>query len=306
MNHNDNTVITVINADEVTIGYGKTPVLTGLSVTVPDGGIHALVGPNGSGKTTLLRSIAGQHETNGGSLTVFDAPPFDNAEVMDRVVLMGADVSLPRTWKGRRLLEIGEARWATFDMARALELAELFDLDLDKKYSEYSTGQKSMLQVVIGLAARCPVTLLDEPYLGLDIERRRVLYTELRADVEQHPRTVILSTHQLDDAAAVIDSVIVIGSRSLLFTAEVADLNEGVLSATGPAFRIDALVEALGSTGTVLAREKLTGQERVILDLRGATADAIDSLWTKARELGVRVQAADLEDAVTALAGDAR
>ncbi|MCK7676080.1 ABC transporter ATP-binding protein [Corynebacterium pygosceleis] len=302
MNHNDNAVI---NADDVTIGYGKTPVLTDLSVAVPDVGIHALVGPNGSGKTTLLRAIAGQHETNGGRLTVFNAPPFDNAEVMDRVVLMGADVPLPGNWRGRRLLEIGEARWATFDMARALELAELFDLDLDKKYSEYSTGQKSMLQAVIGLAARCPVTLLDEPYLGLDIERRRVLYTELRADVERHPRTVLLSTHQLDDAAAVIDSVIVIGSRSLLFTAEVADLNESVLSATGPAFRIDALVEALGSTGTVLAREKLTGQERVILDLRGATADAVDSLWARARELGVRVRAADLEDAVTALAGDA-
>ncbi|MCX7543731.1 MULTISPECIES: ATP-binding cassette domain-containing protein [Corynebacterium] len=303
MNHNDNTVI---HADNVTIAYGKTPVLTDFTLTIPEGGIHALVGPNGSGKTTLLRSIAGQHETKGGSLTVFNAPPFDNAEVMDRVVLMGADVPLPRSWKGRRLLEIGEARWATFDMTRARELAERFDLDLDKKYSAYSTGQKSMLQAVIGLAARCPVTLLDEPYLGLDIERRRVLYTELRADVEQHPRTVILSTHQLDDAAAVIDSVIVIGSRSLLFTAEVADLNEGVLSATGPAFRIDALVEALGSTGTVLIREKLTGQERVILDLRSATADAIDSLWAKARELGVRVQAADLEDAVTALAGDAR
>ncbi|MCK7637144.1 ABC transporter ATP-binding protein [Corynebacterium sp. P7202] len=302
MNNRNNTVI---NADDVTIGYGKTPVLTDLSVAVPDVGIHALVGPNGSGKTTLLRAIAGQHETNGGSLTVFNAPPFDNAEVMDRVVLMGADVPLPGNWRGRRLLEIGEARWATFDMARALELAELFDLDLDKKYSEYSTGQKSMLQAVIGLAARCPVTLLDEPYLGLDIERRRVLYTELRADVERHPRTVLLSTHQLDDAAAVIDSVIVIGSRSLLFTAEVADLNESVLSATGPAFRIDALVEALGSTGTVLAREKLTGQERVILDLRGATADAVDSLWARARELGVRVRAADLEDAVTALAGDA-
>jgi ABC-2 type transport system ATP-binding protein len=154
-----------------------------------------------------------------------------------------------------------------------------------------SRGMRSALGVIIGLASRAPLTLFDEPYLGLDAVARQLFYDRLLADYAEHPRTVVLSTHLIDEVANLLEHVIVVDSGRIVVDEDADALRGRAVLVSGP---IDA-VDAVAASGRVLRRETLGAHSRIMLQ-----ADVTETERNRLREAGVQVEPASLQELVIA------
>ncbi len=283
----------MISLNQMTVGYGSAqPVLEDISLQLEAGQIHGLVGMNGAGKTTLLRVLAGQVDAKGGT-QVFGEDPFDNPRTLGRTVLMGIDVPLPDSWSGRKLLEFGQARYATWDQKRAEELVKRFSLPESTLVGMMSRGQRSALSFIYAFAANCELTLLDETYLGLDVSKRHAFYETLRE--ERGRTTIVFATHHLHDSESLLDTITLIDAGQLVLSGPVTGLTEEVLAITGTSEAVDATLAQFPAPLLVDAR--IGGARRAVLDLREWPGVA-DDLWDAA---GVSVSTVSLDESARAL-----
>jgi ABC-2 type transport system ATP-binding protein len=243
--------------------------LDDVSFTVPGGTITGLLGRNGAGKTTLLRVQAGQEFPSSGSVQVLGASPAENEDVLRRMIFIREDQAYPEIKVGQALRA---ASWfyPNWDSGLASSLADDFGLRTDRAVKKLSRGQRSALGITIGLAARAEVTLFDEPYAGLDAVARQVFYDRLLADFAAHPRAVVLSTHLIDEAAAMFENVIVIDRGRVVLDGP-ADALRGVATrVSGPCLAVDALAgdrpvwerRRLGSQSSVVMIGPLSAEDR--------------------------------------------
>ena len=230
--------------------YRDHTALDDINIAISGGTITGLLGRNGAGKTTLLRILAGHEFPSSGSVRVLGAPPAENEDVLRRLVFVREDQAYPDIKVGQALRA---ASWfyPNWDSALASSLLDDFGVRASKVVKKLSRGQRSALGITIGLAARAEVTLFDEPYAGLDAVARQVFYDRLLADFAEFPRTVLLSTHLIDEAAALFEGVIVIDKGRVVLDAP-ADVLRGVATrVSGPCLAVDALAGGLrcGSGG---------------------------------------------------------
>jgi ABC-2 type transport system ATP-binding protein len=248
---------------------GEEAALDDVSLTVGAGTITGLLGRNGAGKTTLLRILAGQEFPSSGSVRVLGAPPAENEDVLRRLVFVREDQAYPDIKVGQALRA---ASWfyQNWDSGLASSLLGDFGVRADKAVKNLSRGQRSALGITIGLAARAEVTLFDEPYAGLDAVARRVFYDRLLADFAAFPRTVLLSTHLIDEAAALFEGVIVIDRGRVVLDAAADGLRGIATRVSGPCLAVDALTEGrpvwerrrLGSQASVVMVGPLSASDR--------------------------------------------
>lgn len=247
--------------------YGKNEVLTGVDFALEGGQIYGLLGRNGTGKSTLLSLLAGQLKHTAGELQVFGKQPFDNAAVMDEAVYAGIDVPYPPTWSLKKILQIAAARFPHWNAAEEKELIDAFELNPRTRYSKASRGQRSMVGIIIGLAANAPLTLIDEPYLGLDVHNREVFYRALLRSQDANSRTIVMATHDLGESAKVIDHYLLLGRDGTIFMdMDAADVDAAFVTVTASGLPRDVLTHAVHS-------ESMPGQERAVLK-----REALDAL----------------------------
>lgn len=284
---------------------GGTPALDDITTSLPGGKVYGLIGRNGAGKTTLLRALAGQLRVH-GEIFYDGKPVWDNPEVLDRLILTGSDVPWP-DFTVKRLMRVAATRFRTWDQAYADRLVADFELDTSKSLSELSRGQKSLANIVIGLASQCPITFLDEPYLGLDVQNREMFYHRLLADVERNPRTLIISTHHIDDASRVLDAVILLDQGRITGVGELEEFTERVAILSGSATAVESQLAAMACDASAVLTDATSGGiRRVCLDLKACPSSITMTparLSTLLEGSGVRMQIADLEQAVLALTG---
>lgn len=187
--------------------YREHGALEGVTLTIEPGTVTGLLGRNGSGKTTLLRIVAGLEFPTSGSVRVFGQAPAENEAVLRRIVFVREEQQYPDL-RVRQALRVASWFYPNWDEDLARGLAADFDLPPRRKVKALSRGMRSAVGIVIGLAARADLTLFDEPYAGLDEVARREFYDRLRADLTQHPRTVVLSTHLPGEAADLLEHVV--------------------------------------------------------------------------------------------------
>ena len=189
---------------------------------------------NGAGKTTLLRIVAGQEFPSAGRVLVFGASPTGNERVLRRMVLVREDQAYP-DFRVHHALRVASWFYPNWSGALARALVADFGLPSDRDIKKLSRGMRSALGIVIGLAARAEVTMFDEQYAGLDAVARQLFYDRLLADYAEHPRTVLLSTHLIDEAAGLLERVVLIDRGRVVLEAAADDLRGSVTSVTGPA-----------------------------------------------------------------------
>lgn len=297
------TTMTAFHVHDVTKKLGRTTALDAVTCDIPLGHVHGLIGRNGAGKTTLLRTLAGQIRVS-GTLTLGDASGaasqvWDNPGILDHLVLAGADVPYPSDMSVRTLMDIAAARWITWDEPFATELVDRFGVDPKARFSTLSRGQKTLASLVIGLDLRAQVTLLDEPYLGLDVQNRDLLYSVLLDEITDDPtRTWIISNHHVEDAALLLDSVIVLDGGRVTEVCPVDDLTRGTAVVEGASAAVASLLE--DGQIPVLREDAAAGRRRVTL----ATSVEDAGLDACARDLGLRLSEPDLEHAVLARGGE--
>ncbi|MDS1269302.1 ABC transporter ATP-binding protein [Lipingzhangella sp. LS1_29] len=209
-----------ITISDLHLSYGRTTALDGITLTVNGPRIHGLVGRNGSGKTSLLSVIAGFRQASAGSVELDGQPVFENATALRRLCLIrGSGDSVDHDWPTNRVrhaLRLAADLRPNWDDDYAQALVDRFQLDPRQRLTELSTGQRSAVGVVLGLAARAPVTIFDESYLGMDAPSRYAFYDELLTDYMEHPRTVIVSSHLVDEVSRLLESVILLDHGRLL------------------------------------------------------------------------------------------
>jgi ABC-2 type transport system ATP-binding protein len=249
-----------ISVTGLTRRYRDHLALDQVSLEVEAGSIIGLLGRNGAGKTTLLRILAGQEFPSAGSVLVHGEPPVENEAVLRRMMFVREDQIYPDV-RVRHVLRAASwfhPNWSA-EVADAL-LAD-FDLPPNRAVKKLSRGMRSALGIVIGLAARAEVTMFDEPYAGLDAVARQIFYDRLLADYAEHPRTILLSTHLIDEAAGLLERVVVIDRGRIVLTADADDLRGVATAVSGPVLAVDEF--AAGHV--VWGRRRLAGQASVVV-----------------------------------------
>src|SRR5689334_14306243 len=160
--------VSIIELDHVSKRFGDVTALDDVTVRLEENAIHGLLGRNGAGKTTLMQILTAQAFATSGTVRAFGQDPWENADVLDRTCFIREGQRYPDAFTVRHVLAAGRISFAGWDDDLATELVELFRLRPKQRVKKLSRGQLSAVGVVLGLASRAPLTIFDEPYLGLD------------------------------------------------------------------------------------------------------------------------------------------
>ena len=209
----------VIRVTELTRRFGATTALASVSLSLPRGAVYGLVGANGAGKTTLIKHILGLLRADSGSVRVFGLDPVaDPVGVLSRIGYLSEENDLPGWMRVDELIRYSRAFYPAWDDAYAEELRRSFALDPAAKVKNLSKGQKARLGLLIALAYRPELLVLDEPSSGLDpIVRRDILGAVIRT-IADEGRTVLFSSHLLDEVEAVADHVTMISRGKIVLS----------------------------------------------------------------------------------------
>ncbi len=206
--------------------YGKSSVLDGIDLSIPAGRIVGLVGPNGAGKTTLLRSILGLTDS-AGRLDVLGLDPRTHRKQVMRDTAFIADTAvLPRWMRVDQLINFVEGVQPNFERDRATQFLSKTNVKSTARIGSLSKGMVVQLHLAITLAINARLLILDEPTLGLDILYRKQFFDQLLNDYFDSERTIVISTHQVEEVQHILTDFIFLNKGRLLLEAPVSDLEE--------------------------------------------------------------------------------
>jgi ABC-2 type transport system ATP-binding protein len=244
----------VVDICRVTRLFGNKRALDDLSLCVPRGGVFGLIGGNGAGKTTVIKHILGLLKAQTGSVRVFGLDPVQNpVGTLGRIGYLSEDRDLPDWMTVSELMRYTQAFFPAWDEAYAVELREAFDLDPNARIKTLSRGQRARAGLLAALAHRPELLVLDEPSSGLDPVVRRDILGAIIRTIADEGRTVLFSSHLLDEVERVADRVAIIHDGRILLTAPMDEIKEShrrmTLRFGQPHNRPPALVGALSFEG---------------------------------------------------------
>lgn len=265
----------VISVDGLTKRFGKVVAVNDASFDIQPNTITGLLGRNGAGKTTVMQVLTGQDFATSGTVRVFGESPAENASVLSRISFIKESQRYPDDFQPRHVFASAPWFFENWDAEFAEQLIEEFRLPVNRRIKKLSRGQLSAVGVIVGLASRAPLTFFDEPYLGLDAVARQLFYDRLLEDYAENPRTVVLSTHLIDEVAQLLEHVIVIDQGSILIDEPAESLRGSATTVVGMRGAVDAFV----SGRDVLHRDGIGGLSSVTVgrldaDERKAAAQA--------------------------------
>ena len=251
----------VIEVTGLTKRFGAFTAVDNVSFSIEEHGIYGLLGRNGAGKTTIMQLLTGQDFATSGDIRVFGQSPVENASVLQNLSFIKESQKYPEDFKPKHVLRSAPWFFPNWDADFADQLVEEFRLPTNRRIKKLSRGQLSAVGVIVGLASRAPLTFFDEPYLGLDAVARQLFYDRLLSDYAEHPRTVILSTHLIDEVSDLLEHVIVIDQGRIIINESADALRGSVSNVVGTSSAVDAF--AAGRE--VLHREGIGGLASVTL-----------------------------------------
>ncbi|MFZ1381996.1 MAG: ABC transporter ATP-binding protein [Scrofimicrobium sp.] len=252
------TEIPVVRFDNVTKRYKNTVALDRVSTALEPGVVYGLLGRNGAGKTTLMSILHAQSFPTSGSVRIGGQNPAGSPRALEQVCFIRENQRYPDQATCPSVLKTASWFFPNWNQAAANELVDLFDLPEKTPTKKLSRGQTSALAATVGLASRASISVFDEPYLGLDAVARDQFYRYLLQELDLFPRTVLISSHLIDEIASLIDHVLLLDHGRLVLDQSTEDLLERSHSIVGPT----ALVEDFCSGFEILKREPLGGISR--------------------------------------------
>ena len=206
----------LVTAKNVSKHYGATRTVDNVSFDIDKGKIVGLIGPNGAGKTTLLKALLGLTDCE-GDLSVMGFDPFHQRRELMQNICFIADVAVLPSWiKVSQLLDYVESVHPNFSRARAEDLLSRTKVTHDRKVRQLSKGMVTQLHLSIIAAIDAKLLVLDEPTLGLDIIFRKEFYGNLLADYFDEERTILVTTHQVEEIENILTDVMFIVDGKVL------------------------------------------------------------------------------------------
>jgi ABC-2 type transport system ATP-binding protein len=202
--------MSVIECIGLTKDYGRNRALNGMSFQIGENKITGLIGRNGSGKTTLLKIIAGLIRETSGRVEVFSEKPFNNLTISANVIFIHDQMNLPTALNLKEVLEAAANFYENWDSNLARRLFEYFSFTTSQHYQDLSKGMKSTFHSILGISARCPLTIFDEPTTGMDAAVRHDFYRAVLKDYIAYPRSIIISSHHLSEIEDLLEDILLI------------------------------------------------------------------------------------------------
>lgn len=229
--------------------YGSKDVLQNVNLTLESGKIYGLIGRNGAGKTTLLSILTSQNPATAGTVTFDGQPVWENPEVLKHLCfsreLNQMTGSNANSMKVKEYLRIAATFFPYWDKEMEQRLVKEFNLDVKKRISKLSKGMLSMVTIIVALASKAEFTFLDEPVAGLDVVARERFYELLVEEFTETGRTFVVSTHIIEEAADVLEEVIIVDQGRILLKENTQELLERSFHISGHEDEVDRATEGM-------------------------------------------------------------
>ncbi len=235
--------------ENLTKQYGSKTVLDHVNLTLESGKIYGLIGRNGAGKTTLLSLMSNQNPISAGTATIDGQRIWENPKALSRLCFsrelnLSAESALS-SYTLKAYLRAAETYLPHWDKEMAARLLELFGLEKKKKLGKLSKGMLSMVTILVAMASKAEFTFLDEPVAGLDVVAREQFYQLLLEEYTETGRTFVLSTHIIEEAADVMEEVIILDRGKILLKENTQELVDRARYVTGLADQVDGATAGL-------------------------------------------------------------
>jgi len=216
----------IISARGLTKRYGKTVAVDNIDIDIPRGRIVGLIGPNGAGKSSALKAILGLANYEGELSVLGKKPSTERAALMEEVCFIMDVAVLPRWIRVHQLIEITEKLHPGFSRERCMQYLAKTKVRLDHKVKQLSKGMVTLLHLAIVSATDAKLLVLDEPTLGLDIIHRKDFHTRLLSDYLDEDRTILITTHQVEEVEHILTDLIFIKDGRIALESTMDDVQE--------------------------------------------------------------------------------
>ncbi|MDO4542919.1 MAG: ABC transporter ATP-binding protein [Clostridia bacterium] len=214
----------MIRAEKVAKKFGDFYALKDLSCEIQQGSIYGLVGANGAGKSTLLRLISGVYKADEGRILIDGEPVYNNPEVKGRIAFVADDVFFLPHSDLMRMKKLHQSAYPSFDEGYFFELCNRFKLDRNKSLSAFSKGMRRQAALILALASRPSILLMDETFDGLDPIMRNLIKTIIYETMVDRSMTVVLSSHSLRELEDTCDQLSLLYKGGIVFESDVQNL----------------------------------------------------------------------------------
>ena len=216
----------IISAKGLTKRYGRMTAVNNIDLEIPPGRIVGLIGPNGAGKTSALKAILGL-ATYEGELSVLGKNPSTQRAALMKDVCFIADVAvLPRWIRVHELIDVTESLHPGFSRERCMQYLQMTKVTTDQKVKQLSKGMVAQLHLALVMAIDAKLLVLDEPTLGLDIIYRKEFYTNLLNDYFDENRTIVITTHQVEEVEHILTDLVFIQDGRIALESTMEDVQE--------------------------------------------------------------------------------
>lgn len=244
-----------IDVQGISKKYGRKKVLNDVSFSIKGKKIVGLLGRNGAGKTTFMRILAGHILPSEGTILVNGEMPFDNRLVTEQVCFIMEGNNFHKDMMIKDIFRSCAAFYPNWDGELASRLLDDYHLDKKARMKTLSKGMGSAVGVIVGLASKAPITIFDEPYIGLDAAARQKFYDTLLEEYEKDERLIILSTHLIDEVSLLFEEVLILQDGELLIQENAELLRENASVVMGEVEKVKSFIK----DKKVIKTEKLAG-----------------------------------------------
>ena len=238
-----------LRCENLSKSYGQKVVLNELNLELESGKIYGLIGRNGAGKTTMLSIMSNQNPSSSGMVTLDGDNIWENRKALDRICFsrelnITAESGLA-AYTVKRYLGAAALYLPHWDKEMAAHLMQSFQLDPKAKLGKLSKGMLSMVTIIAAMASKAEFTFLDEPVAGLDVVAREQFYKLLLEEYTETGRTFVISTHIIEEAADVMEEVIILNKGKIILKENSQELIDRACYVTGLAEQVDQAVSGL-------------------------------------------------------------
>ncbi|RDW17191.1 ABC transporter ATP-binding protein [Oceanobacillus chungangensis] len=235
--------------------YGNKLALNNISFALDDPKIYGLLGRNGAGKTTFMDILSGHITASSGEILIDGEDPFDNQRLTESICLIKEGQNFKKDLKVKNVLKIYSFFYPNWDQVLADSLIKEYNLDPNSKVKTLSKGMESALGITVGLASKAPITIFDEPYIGLDAPSRKRFYEIMLEEYQEEPRMIIFSTHLIDEVSLLFEEVLILREGTLVLQEESDILRSNTIAVSGTIDEVEAFI----SGKEVIEKKQLAG-----------------------------------------------
>lgn len=219
----------MISIQNVSKYYDKFKAIDNVSIEIPKGTIHGLIGENGAGKTTLIHCLTGIYKCDEGIITIAGDNVYDNPAVKTKIGYVADSNSYFPNFKVKDMVSFYKGIYQSFDENRFNELNEIFKLSYERRVKQLSKGMQMRLALMLNLSLHPDVLVLDEPTSGLDAIAKKQVLDLLISEVSEYQCTVVISSHHLGELEKLCDSLTILQNGNILYQDSIDEIKQQIV-----------------------------------------------------------------------------